>query len=341
MNLNLTRPRALRRGLRVAAGVAALVLAATTLAACGDDEETPSSGGTTKMTVTYFEGTDVSLPVVVADKEGFFKEQGLDVSLLATKDGPTAVAALQSGDADLALNQTEGLMIARDKGLDLKAVVGDVAIDALQVIGTSAPGTDAAASLKAMKGKKVGVPVIGGVPELQLRHALGDAGMSGDDVTFVAVGNLPAGVIAALKAGQVDYFVGVEPVPTLAVDVQKIANRVLAFKDLPGFEPWLFNEYVGIGDKLDAKAETIEKFVAAYKKAIAFMKDSANREGLVALASEFLSLEPDLTAQLLDKVVPNFDAELNAEAIANVSSFLVGQKAIQKEISADDYIWTR
>ena len=59
-----------------------------------------------------------SLAAVIADKQGFFKEEGLEVEITKFDSGAVAVPVLQSGRMDIVLSSTVSTFQAIEQGLD-------------------------------------------------------------------------------------------------------------------------------------------------------------------------------------------------------------------------------
>src|SRR5688500_3284406 len=63
-----------------------------------------------------------SLPAVIADKQGYFKAQGLDVEISRVQSGAQAVPVLQAGKLDIVLSNTVTTLQAMEAGLDATIV---------------------------------------------------------------------------------------------------------------------------------------------------------------------------------------------------------------------------
>ena len=59
-----------------------------------------------------------SLAAVIADKQGFFKEEGIEVEISKFDSGAVAVPVLQSGRLDIVLSSTVATFQAIEQGLD-------------------------------------------------------------------------------------------------------------------------------------------------------------------------------------------------------------------------------
>ena len=61
-------------------------------------------------------------PILVADKEGWAKEAGLDLAFTTFQSGPHAIQALASGTVDVYVAGIAPLGVARSRGIDVKVV---------------------------------------------------------------------------------------------------------------------------------------------------------------------------------------------------------------------------
>ena len=59
-----------------------------------------------------------ALAAVIADKEGFFKAEGLEIEITQFQSGALAVPVLQSGRIDIAFSNTVSTLQAIEQGLD-------------------------------------------------------------------------------------------------------------------------------------------------------------------------------------------------------------------------------
>jgi NitT/TauT family transport system substrate-binding protein len=135
----------------------------------------------------------------LADQLGYYKKAGVDVELVRVKATPAAVAALRSGQGEMA---NIGLdialqLIARDQ-MQLKGVISpDKALPFVIV------GKKDIAGPKQLEGKVFGVGQVGSVDYVQSRMVLTKLGVDIDKLRFLPVGQ-PMIRAQALAAGQID-----------------------------------------------------------------------------------------------------------------------------------------
>src|ERR1700747_1078829 len=93
------------------------------------------------------------LPFRIAIAKGFFKDQGLTVEPIFVRGGPTALAALISGDVDFAsIGGAQAAMRSRAKGLDVHIIASQS-----NFTNSTLLGSKQAKSVEDLRGKIIGV----------------------------------------------------------------------------------------------------------------------------------------------------------------------------------------
>jgi NitT/TauT family transport system substrate-binding protein len=131
---------------------------------------------------------------------GYFKEEGLDVSMIKANGSTAALQAVASGSADVAYASSVNIAAAIDKGVPVKAFAG-VTVQWPYFIGV--PSGSPLKKIADLKGKRVGVISLASASYSDLKANLKLAGLTEADVTVVPVG-AGARAAAALKNDQVD-----------------------------------------------------------------------------------------------------------------------------------------
>jgi putative hydroxymethylpyrimidine transport system substrate-binding protein len=140
-------------------------------------------------------------PLVVARERGFFREQGLEVELIAPadpNDPPKLVAAKQ---ADIAVSYQPQLHLQVQEGLPLVRI-GTLVATPLNSLVVLKDGP--VKGIADLKGKKVGFSV-GGFEDALLGAMLGRHGLKPADIELV---NVNFSLSPAVIAGQVDGVIG-------------------------------------------------------------------------------------------------------------------------------------
>jgi NitT/TauT family transport system substrate-binding protein len=153
------------------------------------------------------------LPLTVAEQLGYFKAEGLDVSIVDFAGGAQALRALVGGSADVVSGAFEHTVNMQAKGQRLRAFVlqGRAPQVVLGVNPKTLPGYRVPADLK---GKKIGVTAPGSSTNVMVNYFLARAGLRPSDVSIVGVG-ASQGAVAAMRAGQIDAISNLDPVISL------------------------------------------------------------------------------------------------------------------------------
>lgn len=201
---------------RVVAGMAI----ALTLSACGG-----GGGGTTGSTASAggLEKTQLligvvpvpsSAPLFIAEKRGFFKEEGLTVKTEIIQAPQAVMPKILNGSMDAFLTSYVSLMAINDSGaakLKLFQHSQEAAPNVAGVVVAKDSPIKAAADLK---GKTIAVNVLKALGQTLTNAHLQEAGLKPDDVKYVPVQF--ADQLSALSSGQVDAAWLVEPFLTAA-----------------------------------------------------------------------------------------------------------------------------
>jgi NitT/TauT family transport system substrate-binding protein len=192
-----------------------LALAAACTAASAQTKVRLAVGGQTAL---------FYLPLTVTDRLGYFKDEGLDVTISDLAGGARALQALMGGSADVVTGSFDHTIQMHAKNQPLTAVVqlGRFPGFVLALVGPKAASYRSPADLKGMK---IGVTAPGSSTHFMVLHMMAQAGLKRDDASYVSVG-AGATAIAAAKRGEIDALVSVDPVINL-LDSEK-AIRIVA-----------------------------------------------------------------------------------------------------------------
>ena len=153
------------------------------------------------------------LPLTIAESLGYFKAEGLDVTIVDFAGGSKALQAVVGGSADVVSGAFEHTLLMQPKGIRLRAFAlqGRAPQIVLGINPKTMPGFKSVADLK---GKKIGVTAPGSSTQILANFVLAKAGLKPADVSFIGVG-AGTGAVAAMRAGQVDAISNLDPVITL------------------------------------------------------------------------------------------------------------------------------
>src|SRR5690349_21561296 len=290
---------------------AVIALGSLLLAGCRKGGEAP--GDASKIRVGYI-GLTCEAPIFTAVEKGFFKEEGLDVSLVKC-EWANYKDVLALGGFDVTHHLIMYFLKPVEQGLDVK-FTGGIHRGCLRVQALTSGKVQSVADLK---GKRIGVPGMGTPPFIFANRVIGANGMDASkDVEWKV---FPAGELGlALSKGEVDAVADSEPIGSLLLADGKVKTIADQAKDAP-----YSNE--------DCCAVFVNgKFLAANPKAAA----AATRALLKA--AKWVEKNPAAAARLsVEKKYLASNPELNTVAIASLkyAPSVSGAEAAVKSAAAE------
>lgn len=193
------------------------------LAGCKKGAE---SGDSNKVRVGYI-GLTCEAPIFTAVQKGYFKEEGLDASLVKC-DWKNYKDVLALGGYDVTHHLVMYFLKPVEQGLDVK-FTGGIHRGCLRVQASTKGNIRTVADLR---GKRIGVPGMGTPPFIFANRVLGANGIDpSKEITWIV---FPAGELGlALDKGEVDAVADSEPIGSLLLAQGKVRNVADQANDAP------------------------------------------------------------------------------------------------------------
>ncbi|MDR5833931.1 ABC transporter substrate-binding protein [Caballeronia sp. LZ034LL] len=153
------------------------------------------------------------LPMLVAKQRGYFKDEGLDVTIAAFSGGSKTLEALLGGSSDMVAGAYSNTITMATKGQHLVVVAAQVICPGW-IFGVSQKHGADVKSPKDLKGMRIGVSAPGSSTHMAVNYILHKAGLQPSDVSIIGVGQA-AGAVAAMQAGQIDALIVNDPSATI------------------------------------------------------------------------------------------------------------------------------
>lgn len=317
---------------RTIALAATLALTAATMAACGgsDKDSAAADSGTLRITTL---GLCNEIPVFWAEKNGIFKENGLNVELVKSTGGAAALTALQSGDIDLAFTNPFSTMIARSQDIDVQWIATAYETTAVEGEGTNAMAVTEESGIteaKGLNGKTIGVNEIGGINEIITTEWLKINDADVDSVKFVA---LPFNELASsVSSGKIDAA----QIPAQNVDpklgLKSLEDPYVAVGDGKGL---VFAGYVGTSENVDKKEKSFKAFQDSLIAANEAINSPENADAKFALQAERCKQDAAYLKTLNENI---YEARVDTEAIGRMGVMLEGQDRLSAPADIDDLV---
>lgn len=153
------------------------------------------------------------LPLTIAEQLGFFRAEGLNVTLQNITEGPLAAQAALAGGAAVVGGGYEDVIQLHGQGVPLRAFVFQGRAPQV-VLGVSTRNMPGFRSTAELRGRRIGVVSSGSSSHMIASLVLARAGLRPSDVSFLVA---PSGaqVLAALHDGEIGAVCHTDPVMTM------------------------------------------------------------------------------------------------------------------------------
>ncbi|RLV57372.1 ABC transporter substrate-binding protein [Aeromicrobium phragmitis] len=255
------------------------------------------------------------LQLYIADEQGFFEDEGLDVSFVNVDGSAASTAAIQSGSADITVTLPEGEIVARSAGTNTKIIGATVKKNLYKMFVSPS-----VSSLDDLAGQKIAMLTEGNGTDIQARRLLDLEGAGAANSTFVATGALP-NRLAALKQGEVAGTLLFPPFDVIAES--EGLTPLFSLSEVSVDYP---NEVVSTTEKvMEEKPEALRAFMAALVRATAFIEEEFDEA--VRIGAEVTSTDADIVrASLQNMLDEDAFAEDGAVAVEGLQGVIASME---------------
>jgi sulfonate transport system substrate-binding protein len=258
------------RSPRLLAGVAALIV----LAACGGTTTT-GGGGSQSVSLKIMVGglnKQIYLPNMLTQRLGYFKDYGLNVTLIDEGSGQASEEEVVAGNVDAGSGAYVHPMVLNTQGKKIETICQfGIAPGEAEVVDSSLTNINGP---KDLAGKNLGVTDLGSGTHVLTQAILGTAGVDPNSAHYVAVG---AGdtFIAAIQ--QKKIAAGMTTYPTISRLVNSGKGKILVSLLTPqSTRAALGGDYPFIGifaknDWVNSNKDVAQRLVNAYVKTLKYM----------------------------------------------------------------------
>ena len=233
------------------AGFACLALITGAALAQGKPEKADITIGLPVTTSTF-------LAIYMAKQEGYFKDEGLNVKIVAFHGGTDLVRGMIAGAVDVGVTSLAGVTVGIKAKQPLRVFYGGLNMTVFDWYAVK--------SIKSMadtKGKRFGISRIGSSTDLLTRYALKVSGVDPKSVKIVQGGGSNPR-LAAMDAGQLDVNIFAPPQKFIAAD--KGYNRIFRQRDIAPDYP--FHVFFATQDFIKSHPSTIKAILRAFVKGV-------------------------------------------------------------------------
>jgi NitT/TauT family transport system substrate-binding protein len=330
------------------------VVALFVMAGCGGSDSTSSAGtgstgsettggesesGGTSIRVALLSAATASLPAEVAQAEGLFKKQGLDVTLETPTIPVSQLPAALGKQFDVIMGTQPDLIASTSKGIDLKAISG------LQQNNPKDPGAalivpegSSIKSIKDLEGKSVGAPSLVGNNYSSLECW---ARKEGVDISSIRGLEAPTPQIPELlEGGRFDSALLFEPLMAglLANGATYLGD---AYTECFGAPAQFTSLWISQGSWADENGEAIEKFLAAQEEGVKVMEADPSKARKIYVETSGLPAEPAENTPIIPQ---EFAFETGQPIVENVEAWvkvLEENGTFQGSVDPASIVWSK
>ncbi|HKS45148.1 MAG TPA: ABC transporter substrate-binding protein [Amycolatopsis sp.] len=265
-----------------------------------------------------------SAPAKLAEKYGYFTQQGLQVTLKSFSAGPQAFTSLQNGELDFAVtNYVSFFQAVVQNTLDAKIVVEGNTANENSVVLVAKPDSGITGA-KDLVGKKIGIQQAASVAELLVRATLKDNDVDPNSPHYLPV-KFPD-IPAQIAGGQLDAGVEVEPYLTTAEQKQGVQPVLKIVTGSTANMPQ--TGYIALSKFVDANPKT----VAAFQRAmIPAQSDASDRKKLAEVLPDLSGVDR-VTAALLN--IDAYPTSVNTTQLQRVITLMQSYGGLTAKLDA-------
>lgn len=289
------------------------------------------------------------LPLSIAESLGYFKAEGLDVTIADFAGGSRALQAVVGGSADVVSGAFEHTLNMQAKGQALRAFVLQGRAPQI-VLGVNPRSFPAFRSVADLKGRKIGVTAPGSSTNVMVNFVLAKAGIKPSEVSIIGVG-AGNGAVAAMRTGQIDAISNLDPVITLlqrSGDLKIVSDtRVVAEADKVFGGPMPAGCLYAPQAFLDRHPATAQALANAMVRASMWIQKAGASEIVKAVPESyllgdravyidaFLASKPALSP---DGLFPEAGAATALRALQSIDASLQGRRFDLAAVYTNDFV---
>jgi ABC-type nitrate/sulfonate/bicarbonate transport system substrate-binding protein len=249
--------------------------------------------------VISYPGSDSSWLAYIAQQQGYFKSNGLNVSFVSLPAGAQATAALVGGSVDIAVLDSNNVAPLLAQGQKYKLLINAVTNFWAIVGNKSLAGKPLSQVVAALKGQSVDVPSVGGTGGRQLQAIFSAYGLSAGAVKLVADPTNASLTSGSVQAAMTDT-IGACRLTTLGYpEVMNFVNPPQSKSSYPAGVQSLIGlaglGYWSTASWADKYPAAVGHFQQAIEQATAWAKNPANAATVASLLRKSAFNLPTLT----------------------------------------------
>lgn len=236
-------------------------------------------------------------PQYAAHKQGYFKDEGLDVEILLTSGADKVTSAVLSGDVEIGFCGSESTIYIYNGG-EKDYLINFAGLT--QKDGSFLISREKTKNFKItdLKGKHIIAGREGGMPAMTLEYALNKNGIKTEDVNFDTSIDF-ASTTGAFIGGTGDYVSLFEPTAS-EIEEKGYGKIVASIGQLGGNVP--YTSYIAKRSYIKDNEKIIKGFTKAIQRGLDYVKNHTDKEVAETIKDYF----PDTKIKDIEKIVKKY-----------------------------------
>jgi NitT/TauT family transport system substrate-binding protein len=265
----------------------------------------------------------IYLPATLAQELGFYKDAGLNVTLLDFPGGAKALEALMGGSTDVVCGFYDHTIQMAAQGKDLRAFVAMLRYPGLVLASPNV------ARIEDLKGKTVGVSAPGSSTHMFLNYLLVTHGLKPEDVSNASIG-MSATAVGAVTHNKVDAAIMTDPALAI-VRRQMPGLHILAdtrtaegVRSVFGVESYPSAVLYSKTEWVEKNRETAKLLAGAITRTLAWMRTHTAEEIREKMLASFRTEDvvTDLEVLRTAQAMLSVDGKFTPEAVGAVQKVM-------------------
>ncbi len=247
-----------------------------------------------QVTIAQFGHVFLYMPLYVAVKKGFFKDEGLDVKLVSTGGDEKTFTAVITGNAQFGVSDPTFTAIARERGQGGKVVAGIVRGVPFWVV-TFKKDIQKFDKPEAFKGHRIATYTAPSTSYAVMKKVLQNGGKKIDaKIVQGAFGTL----LALVKANQADMALDIEPIVSIATS----EGARIVYSPASVLGDFAFTGLTVSDDYMKKNPDDVQKAVNAIARAMTYIQKDYEGAVKVALA-DFPEVKESVVREALRRLI--------------------------------------
>ena len=277
----------------------------------------------------------VVAPHVVADRNGWFAEEGIAVTTQPVQSGNVGIPGLVSGSFDILYSNSVAVLTALERGIDLRIIAEGTRIaEKPPVAAALLQRKDGGMHTgKDLEGKTIGVAT---KYDIQWLIAQAWVKLKGGDPSKVNYREMPLpSMLDALASNQVDAVVAIDPFLAVGLGDPRFELLSWAQSDvMPGMPSSM---WVITGQTAQSKPDLIRAYLRGFYKGAEWVNAHLGDSDYMKLVASYTKTDPALLAKMAFNKQP---MSVDPEQIERVAALMKDNGLLKTDIDVAAHVFT-